>query len=313
MSTPPNAATTCAKARCTEAASVTSQASASAAPPIGLGFLLRGFRVDIEQRDLGAGLREGARGRGADGAAGAGDDRDLAGERQLLPRCRAWPAPAANIRSRTCRLREIDVKRPIASASVMPCDRGLGDVGGDRCVLGAGAQAEQAEAGHQHDARQRIVHRRAAGARVVAREIGLVVVDEFLRGRLRAPRLNSSSLPASGAGTISGQGLVRMTWSGVMHAGAGVARELLAVDEIEDRVAGAEFEDRPPVRAFAVGIAQRCRRRAGSARPSAADAIGCGQRGGGETTLRLFCSRVFGERDHLDHALVGLARARRRR
>ena len=40
------------------------------------------------------------------------------------------------------------------------------------------------------------------------------------------------------------------------HAGAGIARDVLAVDEIEDRVAGAEFQDRALMRAFAVRIAQ---------------------------------------------------------
>ncbi len=40
------------------------------------------------------------------------------------------------------------------------------------------------------------------------------------------------------------------------HAGAGVTRDVLAVDEIQDRIAGAEFQDRPLVRAFAAGVAQ---------------------------------------------------------
>ena len=82
-------------------------------------------------------------------------------------------------------------------------------------VLGACAEPEEAEARHQHDAGQGIVHCGAAGARFVACEIAPVVADERLR-RLVAAFLKSSSLPASGAGTISGQGLVRMTWSGVI-------------------------------------------------------------------------------------------------
>ena len=38
-------------------------------------------------------------------------------------------------------------------------------------------------------------------------------------------------------------------------AGAGVARDVFAVDEIQDGVAGAEFEDQALVRAFAIGVA----------------------------------------------------------
>ena len=72
------------KAARTDAASVTSQATASAARRSLCAFASRLLAVDVEQRDLGAGRRERLRGRGADGAAGAGDDGDLAGERQLL-------------------------------------------------------------------------------------------------------------------------------------------------------------------------------------------------------------------------------------
>ena len=50
------------------------------------GLRLRGLDIDIEQCHLRAGLREGARGRRADRAAGAGDDGDLAGERLALAR-----------------------------------------------------------------------------------------------------------------------------------------------------------------------------------------------------------------------------------
>ena len=64
-------------------------------------------------------------------------------------------------------------------------DRGFGDVGGDRRILGAGAEAEQAEARHQHQPRRGVVHGGAVGARFVAREIGAVVVHELLRRLVR--------------------------------------------------------------------------------------------------------------------------------
>jgi hypothetical protein len=41
------------------------------------------------------------------------------------------------------------------------------------------------------------------------------------------------------------------------HAGTGVTRNILAIHIIEDRIAGAEFQDHALVRAFAGGIAQR--------------------------------------------------------
>ena len=46
--------------------------------------------------------------------------------------CRAWPARATSIPCRTCRLRDSDSNRPIASASVTVATVGFGDVGGDR-------------------------------------------------------------------------------------------------------------------------------------------------------------------------------------
>ena len=91
------------------------------------------------------------------------------------------------------------------------------------------------------------------------------------------------------------------------HAGAGVAREVLAVDEIEDRVAAAEVEDRPLVRAFAEGVAQR----AGAANDRRDVGARCNllrQSRRARTRLRFFLSRSSAQRDEFDHALVGLAR-----
>ena len=92
------------------------------------------------------------------------------------------------------------------------------------------------------------------------------------------------------------------------HAGAGIARELAAVDEIQDGVAGAEFQDRAPMRAFAGGVAQGAgaaqdrrdvERRAQSR---------CGSLAAANTALRFFFSRFSAQRDEFDHALVSLAR-----
>ena len=176
------------KAARTEAASVTSQCTAAQCRRSRRPSACAARDVDIEQRDLGAGLREGARGGRADGAAGAGDDGDLAGERLALPPRRAWPVRATSIRSRTCRLRAIDCEAADRLGVGDALDRGFGEVGGDawrpwrwrRGRTGRGpAPARRAAAGSSIA--------RAAGARVVAREIGLVVGDELLRRRPAPP------------------------------------------------------------------------------------------------------------------------------
>ena len=91
------------------------------------------------------------------------------------------------------------------------------------------------------------------------------------------------------------------------HAGAGVSRDILAVDVIQDRIAGAEFEDQALVRAFAAGIAQG----AGAAQDrrdldDGRDLLR--QSRARENGLAIFGQALLGERDQLDHALVGLAR-----
>ncbi len=85
-----------------------------------------------------------------------------------------------------------------------------------------------------------------------------------------------------------------------------VARHVLAVDEIEDRVARAEIEDRPPPCAVATAILDAARAahqwrddimRRHLLRHLRAD----------EHRLAVFLQPRFRERDRLDHALVGFA------
>ena len=93
------------------------------------------------------------------------------------------------------------------------------------------------------------------------------------------------------------------------HTGAGVPRDILAIDVIDDRVVAAKFEDQALVRAFAAGIAQA----AGTAqdrRHVAGRRDLLRQLGAGEHGLAIFLQTLFGERDHLDHALVRFARLR---
>ena len=113
--------------------------------------------VDVEQRDFGAGRREGFGGGGADRAGRPGDRRDLPGERRFLGGAELclFERPVFHIEhvgfgnrlEPPDRLRIRDGR-----------DRGFGEIGGDPRVLLGAAEAEQAEARHQHDARQRIEH-----------------------------------------------------------------------------------------------------------------------------------------------------------
>ena len=187
----------------------------------------------------------------------------------------------------------------------MVCDRALGDVGGDARIRLAAAEADQAEPRHQNHARRAIEHDLAAAdAGIVAREVGLVVCDEILRrldrvalevGELARRRRRYDQRPALGADGVIGS----------YHAGARIACHLLAVDEREDGVAAAELQEQPPPGAFDVAVPQR----AGATqdrRDLANRGHPRGQRSGREHPLAPALQPLLGQRDHLDHALVGL-------
>ena len=142
-----------------------------------------------------------------------------------------WPASGSSLRRAELGL----LQRPVFAVEhvgfadrLEAADRlGVGD-GFDRgsrrdrrrCARPAcrAAEPEQPEPRHQHDAGQGIDHRLAAAeARVVALEIGAVArrrsaATAVARGALEMRR--ACRRPARG--TISGQLLVRMVWSGVM-------------------------------------------------------------------------------------------------
>ena len=116
---------------------------------------MRGGEIDVEQRHLGAGRCERPRGRGADGAAAAGDDGDLAGERQVFDR-----AELGLLERPVFHVEHVGLGDRLEAA-----DRfGVGDdvdgafrhVGGDARVLERAPEAEQPQSRHQHDARQRV-------------------------------------------------------------------------------------------------------------------------------------------------------------
>ena len=134
MSTPPKCLTILSKAVRTDSASVTSQATGSAVAPIFSACAPAAAEIHVEQRDFGAGRGEGFGGCGADGAAGAGDGGDLAGERQRsskLARAPSLACSSGQYSQSNMSASEIDSKWPIASASLTPSIHGFGDIGGD--------------------------------------------------------------------------------------------------------------------------------------------------------------------------------------
>ena len=113
--------------------------------------------VEIEQRDLRSRRRERLGGRGADDAGGAGDDGDLAGERLLLR-----GAELGLLERPIFHVEHVGFGDRLEAADRLgvrdDLDRALRDVGCDPGVLLRSPEAEQPEAGHQRDARQRIEH-----------------------------------------------------------------------------------------------------------------------------------------------------------
>ena len=226
-----------------------------------LGGLHRGRQIHVEQRDLGARRGKRLRGRRADRAAGAGDDGDLAGERRLLR-----GAELGLLERPVFAIEHVGFRDRLEAADRLrigdALDRGFGDVGGDAGVALGAAEAEQAEARHQHDAGAGIEFMfDMADARIVLLEIAVIARGGISPAVSCATRANSASFPGSGAGSTSGQFLVRMVWSGVITPAWLVRAKLLGIDEIEHRIAGAEFEHEPapgafdPLLSFAAGAA----------------------------------------------------------
>ena len=148
-----------------------------------LGRRLGGRLVEVEHGHRGA-LRRERLGRGAaDAAAGAGDHRHLAGE-GLGHRALQLGLLQAPV---------LDVEQVALGQRLEAADRlrigdhldgRLGQVGGDGGILRRGADAEQADARHQHQARHGVeLGLDAADAGVLAREHRIVVGDVVGRPR----------------------------------------------------------------------------------------------------------------------------------
>ena len=93
------------------------------------------------------------------------------------------------------------------------------------------------------------------------------------------------------------------------HAGPRVARNVLAVDELEHGLAAAELQDQPPPGALDL-LVPRAAGAAQDGRDLGQRAMRCGQPRAREHRLAAALQPLLRQRHHLDHALVGLARAR---
>ena len=181
-------------------------------------------------------------------------------------------------------------------------------VGCDPCVLLRSPEAEQPEAGDERDARQRIERLLgAASARILAREIALVVLDERLHRRVRGA-LEVIHLAVLGRGdhqrpVLGADGVI-----GRDDARLAVAGEVGAADKIHDPGTGAEVEDQAPPRTLVVRVLAAAR--AAQERRNRADRrhrlrqLRCH-----EHSLAIARQPLLGEGDEGDHALVGVARA----
>ena len=223
MSTPPKAAATCGEggAHRRGIGDVAAQSQRRAADRLCL--CLRGGLVDIEQRHFGAGRGERLGGGRTDGAGGAGDRRDLAGQRQLL-----GAAELGLLQRPVFDVEQIGLRQRLEAADRLGVgdgfDRGLGEVGGDPRVLLAAAESEQADPGHQHHARRRIEHGLdAADARIVAAEIVPVALAVGRDGAAHL-RLEPGEVARLGGGDDQRPVLDADVVVGRHHAGLAVAR-----------------------------------------------------------------------------------------
>ena len=302
MSTPPNFSATASKARRTSAASVTSQARPSAAPPICLAIAF----------------------------AAASSRSSTATSAPCLAMALAVAAPMPEpppvisgdlARQRLLRgLAELGLfQRPIFDVELVflrnrfvaahgfgrahHLDRVLGDIGGNRRILRRSAEAEQADARHQNHARVRIeLLLDAVHALIVAREIGVVASDEPIHGlahrcgpcvQLARFGRGHDERPILGADGVIGR----------RNAHLRIARKLGAVDVIQDLCAAAKAQDLALCRAV-LRVVFECDRAAQNGR-DLSDRCKLGRQLRGRDGFLAALDALFRERGHLDHQLIG--------
>ena len=192
------------------------------------------FQVAVQDGDFRAFLGHRLGGGGADARTAAGDHRHLAGQRLFvgLAQLGLFQRPVFHFEH-----------VEFADAAIFAHRLGigddgdgiLGDVGGDGGVLGAGADAEHADARHQDDARQRdrvpssspaLLALLSLEIAVIARDIGLDRRMHVLRPlfQLAGFRRRHDHRPVLGADGVVGR----------HHADLAVARQFRAVHIVQD-------------------------------------------------------------------------------
>ena len=239
ISTPPKRSQTALNAARTCSGLVTSQSSPKPFTAAAALFAASPSMSTNGDRRAVGGERLG--GRGAD-RAGARHERNLPGER-LDHRAFQLRLLEAPIFERE----QIALGQRLVAADGLgvgdDLDRVLGEVGGDRGVLRRAAQAEQADARHQHDARAAVeLGFDPADGGILAGEIGIVFGDEFRHGlahgggkvvEFAGLRRRHDQRPVLGADDVVGR----------HHAALAVRGELGPVDIGQDFGAGAEVGD----------------------------------------------------------------------
>ena len=253
ISTPPKAAATASKAACTEAASVTSHCTGKCSRTDRLGLLARRGEIEVEQRDFRAGRGERLRGRGADGARGAGDDGNLAGQRRLLA-----DAELGLLQRPIFDVEHVGLGDRLEAADAFRAgddsDPFLGDVGGnDRVAFGA-AQTKKAEPRNQDNTGQGIeLVLDPADTMVVMRKIVAVALGEIARRlarrggeviKLTRLRRRQNQRPVLGANGVIGR----------HHARLAQARQIVGVDECLNAFVAAKIQHQPSPCAFDVFV-----------------------------------------------------------
>jgi hypothetical protein len=183
-------------------------------------------------------------------------------------------------------------------------DRVLGKVGGNARVLRRAAEAEQADARHEHDARRRVeLGLCRSRSRVLTVEIAVVFAGEL--GHSLAHGVGKRFQVAC-LGVRHDQRLVLGADDVVRrhHAALAVGRKLRAVHVTQDLGRGAEIRNEANGLALALD-GDRAADDGGNLRRRSARR---GERARRENDGPALAQAALGQRHHLDHALIGLAR-----
>ena len=275
------------------------------------GGFLCGFNIDVEQCDGRAGRGERARRCRADGAGRTGDAAicPASGFSGSLP---SFACSSDQYSQSNMSASEIDSNLPMASASVIAATADSATSAATAASFLLRPSPNSPTPGTSTTRGATIEHAlHAADARVVALEIGVDSFRRTQRRRLRPSRLKSVRLAVfrrrDEQGPVLGaDGVVRRD-----DALLAVARSSAPFTKCRISGVARNSSDKPADTRLRLSSAGH-RHRAGSGQSLKRAAICCGSCTRHEHGLAVARDVRFGERDHLDHALVGFARGTRR-